>query len=130
MSLFSARIRSVLGRCLAASAVAGSLAACGGGGVSVGIGVTVPVYPPSIAPLTLYLDRVGPADIEVAWSDDPYVSSFLVIRNGSALISVPTTRVIDSSVYFNETYCYRVEGYDFRGWLVASSSTGCLTVFP
>lgn len=132
MSQFCARIRGVLLRCLAASVVAGSLAACGGGDVSVGIGVgvIVPVQPPAIAPLALALTRVGPADIEVAWSDAPFVASFLVVRNGSALISVPTTRVIDSSVYINATYCYLVEGYDARGRLVASSSNGCITVFP
>ena len=131
MLLFTAFKRSFLVRCLAASVLAGGLAACGGGGdLAVGIGVIVPVQPPSLAPPALALTRLGPADIEVAWSDDPLVASFLVLRNGSALISVPTTRVIDSSVYINATYCYQVQGYDFRGWLVASSSTGCLTVFP
>ena len=128
MSHITAFTRSFLLRSAAASIVLGSLAACGGG--SVDVGVVVPVQQPVVAPLTLVLTRVGPEAIEVDWSDDPYVASFLVIRDGFSLATVTTTSLIDSSVLINGTYCYQVQGYDAAGLLVAASSSGCVTILP
>jgi len=131
MSLWTELTRSVWVRCLAGSLLLGSLAACGGGDVAVGVGVAIPVQPPVVAPLTMVLTRVGPADIAVDWSDDPRASHFVVLRDGFALASTATTTsLIDSSVLINGTYCYQVQGYDPAGLLVASSSIGCITVFP
>lgn len=139
MSLWHAFTRHVLVRCFAASVLGASLSACGGGGVSVGVGigvgvgvdVTVPPYPPAVAPLTLVLTRFAPDAVELVWGDDRRVASFLVLRNGSALASVTAaTSFVDSPLVRNATYCYQVEGYDSRGWLVASTSSGCLTLDP
>ncbi len=107
------------------------LAACGGGGGgSVEVGVGVDVVEPAVAPLSMALTRVGPQAIEVDWSDDPFVASFLVVRDGHVLAEVTTTSLIDASVFIDETYCYQVEGYDAARVLVAASSIGCITVFP
>ena len=115
-------------------ASAGLVAGCGGGGGgdggSVGVGVIVPVQQPDVAPLSLTLSRVGPEAVEVDWSDDPRAASFLVIRDGYDLATVTSTTLIDNSVIFNETYCYRVLGHDASGRLVSASSKGCITIFP
>jgi hypothetical protein len=121
--------RSFLLRSAAASIALGGLAACGGGGGS-DVGVVVAVQQPAVAPLTLALTRVGPEAIEVDWSDDPHVVSFLVLRDGLALATVTSTTLIDNSVLINGTYCYQVQGHDAAGQLVAASSNGCITVFP
>ncbi|QDL36452.1 hypothetical protein EUB48_03425 [Rhodoferax sediminis] len=116
--------RSFLLRSVAALIISGSLAACGGGG-----DVTV-VASPAVAPLTLALTRVGPEAVQVDWSDDSYVASFQVVRDGYPLATVTTTSLVDASVLVNETYCYQVQGYDAAGQLVAATSSGCITIIP
>jgi hypothetical protein len=77
------------------------------------------------------LTRVGPEAVELDWSDDPYVDSFLVVRNDVAFATVTsTTSLIDATAYVNGTYCYQVQGYDVTGALIAASSTGCITIVP
>ncbi len=116
--------RSFLLRSAAAFILVGSLAGCGGGG---GVYVQQPV----VDPLTLTLTRVGPEAVELDWSDDPYVDSFLVVRNDVAFSTVTsTTSLIDATAYVNGTYCYQVQGYDVTGALIAASSTGCITIVP
>ena len=119
-------------RSAAALLLLGGLAACGGGGGSVGVGIGVEVIDdePVVAPLSMALSRVGPLAIEVEWSDDPFVASFLVVRDGHPLAEVATLSLVDASVFVDETYCYHVEGYDAARRLVAASSVGCITVFP
>lgn len=135
MSSMIAFTRGFLLRSAVAAIALGGLAGCGGGGggggggVGVGVGVVVPVQQPAVAPLTLVLTRVGPEAVEVEWSDDPFAASFLVLRDGFALATVTSTSLIDASVFFNNTYCYQVEGYDAAGQLVAASSAGCITIF-
>ncbi len=136
MSCMIAFTRSFLLRSVVvAMASGGLLAGCGGGGggaiVVAGVGVGAPVQQPVVAALSLTLSRVGPEAVEVDWSDDPRVASFLVIRDGFDLATVTsTTSLIDNSVIFNETYCYQVEGRDPAGQLVAATSTGCITIVP
>lgn len=133
MAHMTAFARSLLLRSVLVAIVLTGLSACGGGGggdVGVGVAVVVPSPPPDVAPLSLTLSRVGPAVIGLDWSDDPYASTFLVVRDGSALASVTRTSLDDASVYINQTYCYQVQGYDARGSLIASSSIGCITVVP
>ena len=131
MSHMTAFTRSFLLRSAAASIILGSLAACGGGSVDVGVGVVIPVQQPVVAPLTLVLTRVGPEAIQVDWSDDPRAASFLVLRDGFALATVTTTTsLIDASVLINETFCYQVQGFDAAGQLVAASSSGCIAILP
>lgn len=103
------------------------VAACGGGGDA---GVVVVASPPSVAPLAIALTRVGPNAIQVDWSDDPYVASFTVSRDGYALATVASLTLIDASVFVNQSYCYQVSGYDPSGLLVAASDNACVTVFP
>ncbi|WP_142817626.1 hypothetical protein [Rhodoferax sediminis] len=124
MPHMTAFTRSFLLRSVAALIISGSLAACGGGG-----DVTV-VASPAVAPLTLALTRVGPEAVQVDWSDDSYVASFQVVRDGYPLATVTTTSLVDASVLVNETYCYQVQGYDAAGQLVAATSSGCITIIP
>ena len=104
------------------------VAGCGGGGGSAE--VVVVDSPPSIAPLAIALTRVGPEAIEVAWSDDPYVATFTVRRDGYTLVSVNSNILIDASVVVDSSYCYQVSGYDRSGQLVAISDVACVTIFP
>ena len=101
------------------------LAACGGG-----YGDVVVASPPPVASLAIALTRVGPNAIQVDWSDDPYVASFTVSRDGFVLAIVGSLTLIDASVIVNQSYCYQVSGYDSSGFLIASSDTACVTVFP
>jgi hypothetical protein len=129
-SLIAFARRVALRGVIAVLALGGLLAGCGGGG-GVEVGVVVPVEEVEVAPLALALTRVGPQAVEVEWSDDPLVASFLVLRDGFALARVDATSLVDASVFVDFTYCYRVEGYDASGLLlVAASSTGCITIFP
>lgn len=104
------------------------VAGCGGGGGSAE--VVVVASPPSIAPLAIALTRVGPEAIEVAWSDDPYVATFTVRRDGYTLVRVNSNILIDASVVIDSSYCYQVSGYDPSGQLVAISDVACVTIFP
>ncbi len=108
----------VLARGVTAVLAAAALTACGGGDDTY------------IAPLNLALTRVAPLAVQVNWSDDPYVARFDVVRDGYLLASVVTLAVVDASVYYNQTYCYQVRGYDGGGTLVAATDVGCITVVP
>lgn len=103
------------------------LAGCGGGG-SVDAGVVA--GPPPVAALGINLTRVGPEAIQVDWSDDPYVDSFLVRRDGYLLARVRSLSLVDASVLIGNSYCYDVAGYDASGVLIAASATACITIFP
>lgn len=127
MPHMTAFTRSFLLRSVAVSIILGSLAACGGGG---DVTVVASVQQPAVAPLTLALTRVGPEAVQVDWSDDSYVASFQVVRDGYPLATVTTTSLVDASVLVNETYCYQVQGYDAAGQLVAATSSGCITIIP
>jgi len=115
------------GRALYAAAVLAvvtALAGCGGGGSA---DVVVVADGSSVLRLDIGLSRVGPGAIQVAWSDDPDVESFLVARNGLTLVdSVNATSVVDSSVAFNVEYCYQVFGYDFAGHLISATEEACI----
>ena len=105
-------------------AVVTALAGCGGGGSA---DVVVVADGSSVLRLDIGLSRVGPGAIQVAWSDDPDVESFLVARNGLTLVdSVNATSVVDSSVAFNVEYCYQVFGYDFAGHLISATEEACI----
>ncbi len=104
-----------------------ALAGCGGGG---GVDVVVVTPPSPVAVLGISLTRVGPEAIQVDWSDDPYVDSFVVRRDGYSLVSVRSLTLVDASVLIGNSYCYDVAGYDVSGILIAASDTACVTVFP
>lgn len=104
-----------------------ALAGCGGGGSA---DVVVVAGPPPIATLAIDLTRVGPEAVQIDWSDDPYVASFTVSRDGYALANVTSLTLIDASVLFDNSYCYEVSGYDASGVLIAASDAACLTIFP
>ena len=101
-----------------------ALTGCGGGlDVSLVIGGT------HVARLDIALSRSGPQAIRIDWSDDRYVDTYVVSRDGSTLASsLTTTTLIDASVISNAQYCYRVLGYDFIGVLVSASEVACITV--
>ena len=73
------------------------------------------------------LRRAGPLAIQVAWSDDPDVESFLVARNGLTLVdSVDATSVVDASVAPDVEYCYQVFGYDYAGNPISATEEVCI----
>ena len=101
-----------------------ALASCGGGGSA---DVVVVADGSSVLRLDIALSRAGPLAIQVSWSDDPDVQSFLVARNGLTLVdSVNATSVVDSSVAFNFEYCYQVFGYDHAGHLISATEEACI----
>ena len=105
-------------------ALAVALAGCGGGGSAE---VVVVADGSSVLRLDIGLSRAGPGAIQVVWSDDPDVESFLVARNGRTLVdSVNATSVVDASVAFNVEYCYQVFGYDVAGRLISATEEACV----
>lgn len=117
--------RRWLARGAIALVITAGLVGCGGGA-----DVVVSGGPPPVDPLNLALTRVGPLSVQVDWSDHPAVASFDVLRDGYRLATVNATSLIDNSVYVNQTYCYQVMGYDPRGYLIAATDAGCITVVP
>ena len=102
-----------------------ALAGCGGGGS--GADDVVLADGSSVLRLEIALSRAGPLAIQVAWSDDPDVESFLVARNGLTLVdSVDATSVVDASVAPNVEYCYQVFGYDFAGNPISATEELCI----
>ena len=107
-------------------ALAMALAGCGGGG---GADLVVVADGSAVPRLDIGLSRAGPLAIQVAWSDDPDVESFLVARNGFTLVdSVNALSVVDASVAFDVEYCYQVFGYDRVGRLVSATDEACIVV--
>lgn len=119
----------LLGRLAVVGALISVLMVAGcGGGADVAIVVAAP---PPVTALDIVLTRTGPQTVQVDWSDDPYVASFVVGRDGSALVTnVTSTTVVDNSVVFDQSYCYWVDGYDGAGNLIAASDTACITIVP
>ena len=126
MSYFIRRSAAALGLVCVAL-----IAGCGGGGDVSGSVVVVVPPPAPITALGIVLTRTGPQTVQVDWTDDPYVASFTVSRDGYVLASgITTTTLIDQSVVFNQTYCYLVDGYDGHGYLIAQSDPACITIVP
>lgn len=107
------------------------IAGCGGGGDGGGSVVVVVPPPAPITALGIVLTRTGPQTVQVDWTDDPDVTDFTVSRDGFVLASnVTSATLIDQSVFFDQTYCYLVDGYDGRGNLIAQSDPACITIVP
>ena len=113
--------------CIGALALGAVAAGCGGGGSA---DIVVVAGPLPLAPLNIALTRIGPETVQVDWSDDPFVDTFDVRRDGILLARVQSTTVIDNSVFFDQSYCYEVTGYDRAGDLIAASDRACITIFP
>ena len=117
--------RSVFGRVLAAIALALALSGCGGGGGGDNADVVVVAGVPVLR-LDIALSRPGPEAIQLDWSDDSYVDSYVVVRDGYTLAdSVRTTTLVDASVIFD---CYQVLGYDGVGQLTSATDVACVIV--
>jgi hypothetical protein len=118
-------------RGLAAAVAAGlavALAGCGGGGDGGSADVVVVGGAPVVR-LDIVLSRPGPQAIQLDWSDDSYVDTYVVVRDGYTLADgVTTTTLIDASVIFNVQYCYQVLGYDFNGQLISATDVACVVV--
>ena len=113
-------------RILAALISIFAVSACGGGGG----GEVVVVGPPPVAALAIILTRVGPNAVQIDWSNDPFVASFTVSRDGYNIATVGSLTLIDASVLINQSYCYQVSGYNSSGLFIAATDTSCLTIFP
>lgn len=108
-------------------ALALALAGCGGGGGGSADVVVVAGTP--VLRLDIALSRPGPEAIQLDWSADSYVDSYVVTRDGFTLASsVTTTTLVDASVLFNVQYCYQVLGYDFNGQLISATDVACVIV--
>ena len=108
-------------------ALALALAGCGGGGGGSADVVVVAGTP--VLRLDIALSRPGPEAIQLDWSADSYVDSYVVKRDGFTLASsVTTTTLVDASVLFNVQYCYQVLGYDFNGQLISATDVACVIV--
>ena len=111
-----------------ATGLALALAGCGGGGDGGSADVVVVGGAPVLR-LDIALSRPGPQAIQLDWSDDSYVDSYIVTRDGFTLADpVTTTTLIDASVVFNVQYCYQVLGYDFNGQLISATDVACVIV--
>lgn len=119
IDLFVRRLAAV-----AALVFVAMLAGCGGGG---DVAVVV-AGPPPVTALAIVLTRTGPETVQVDWTDDPFVDSFTVDRNGFAFVNVRSTTLIDNSVIFDQSYCYQVFGYDRAGNLIAASDQACIAI--
>jgi len=98
------------------------LAGCGGG-----LDVSVVIGGSRVARLDIALSRSGPQAILIDWSDDRYVDSYVVRRDGSTLArSLTATSLTDASVVSHAEYCYQVLGYDFIGVLISASEVACI----
>lgn len=113
--------------CIGALAFGAVAAGCGGGGSA---DIVVVAGPVPLAALDIALTRIGPQTIQVDWSDDPFVDTFDVSRDGILLARVQSTTLIDNSVFFDQSYCYEVTGYDRAGDLIAASNRACITISP
>ena len=117
---------------IATIGLATTLVGCGGG-LEVAAVVAAPPPPPPPPPITalaIRLTQVGPAAVQVDWSDDPDVYQFYVERNGYALANVMATTLVDYSVAPTGQYCYQVSGYSLHGDLLAATDTACIVVSP
>ena len=111
-----------------AIALALAVAGCGGGGDGGSADVVVVGGAPVLR-LDIALSRPGPQAIQLDWSDDSYVDSYVVTRDGFTLADpVTTTTLIDASVIFNVQYCYQVLGYDFNRQLISATDVACVIV--
>jgi hypothetical protein len=109
-------------------AIAVALAGCGGGGDGGSADVVIVGGAPVLR-LDIALSRPTPEAIQLDWSDDSYVDSYVVTRDGYTLAeAVTTTTLIDASVIFNVQYCYQVLGYDFNGQLISATDVACVVV--
>ncbi len=120
IALFGRRLVAV-----AALAFVATATGCGGGGSA---DVVFVASPPPVVVLGIVLTRTGPERVQVDWSDDPFVDSFAVDRDGFAFVDVRSTTLIDDSVIFGRSYCYQVFGYDRSGNLIAESDRACITI--
>lgn len=110
------------------AALALAVAGCGGGGDGGGADVVVVAGAPVLR-LDIALSRPGPQAIQLDWSDDSYVNTYVVTRDGYTLAdALTTTTLIDASVIFNVQYCYQVLGYDFNGHLISATDVACVIV--
>lgn len=109
----------------AAVAFAVALAGCGGGGE-----VFVVAQPPPVAVLGIALTRIGPQTVQVDWSNDPYADFFTVSRDARVLANARSLTLVDSSVFYNQSHCYAVTGYDRAGHVISASDIACITIFP
>jgi len=110
------------------AALALAVAGCGGGGDGGSADVVVVAGAPVLR-LDIALSRPGPQAIQLDWSDDSYVDTYVVTRDGFTLAdAVTTTTLIDASVIFNVQYCYQVLGYDFNGQLISATDVACVIV--
>lgn len=116
------------------------LTAANSGGAATAL-VTVTVNPgaadaqPPATPVITSITAKAATQVDLAWSastDNIGVAGYQIIRNGSALTSVPaaTLSFSDSSAAANTTYSYSVRAFDAAGNYSSPSSSATVTTPP
>lgn len=85
--------------------------------------------PPS-APADLAVSQVSSTQISLAWTastDDVFVLSYRVLRDGGEIAKVPSTSFVDGDLAAHTRYCYTVKAVDAAGNISADSSQICAT---
>ena len=94
--------------------------------VTVTVTSTVDTQPP-VAPTLVSAIARSPSEVDLAWlasTDNVGVAGYQIIRNGSAISSVPGTMLTsaDTAVSGSSTYTYSIKAYDAAGnYSVASN---------
>jgi chitodextrinase len=88
---------------------------------------------PPTAPGTPAATSVTSAQVGLAWtpaSDNVGVEGYLVVRNGSAIATVPGTNYTDSTVAAGTSYSYQIVAYDAAGNTTPGGTRAVTTLAP
>jgi len=94
---------------------------------------TQPDTSPPTAPGTPAATSVTSAQVGLAWApatDNVGVEGYLVVRNGSAIATVPGTSYTDSTVAASTSYSYQIVAYDAAGNTTPSGTRAVTTLAP
>jgi chitodextrinase len=88
---------------------------------------------PPTAPGTPAATSVTSSQVGLSWTaatDNVGVEGYLVIRNGSAIATVPGTSYTDSTVAANTSYSYQIVAFDAAGNTTQSGTRAVTTLAP
>jgi len=88
---------------------------------------------PPTAPGTPAVTSVTSSQVGLSWTaatDNVGVEGYLVVRNGSAIATVPGTSYTDSTVAANTSYSYQIVAFDAAGNTTPSGTRAVTTLAP
>lgn len=92
--------------------------------------LTAPDTTPPSAPLGLTATPTSATQISLGWTastDDTYVLSYKVSRDGGEIAAAPSTSFVDGELSAHTRYCYTVRAVDAAGNISAYSNQICTT---